>query len=135
MSSTIVWIEDDTPVIESVVRPLRRTGYNIEEMHSVSEVLGKVEVIRSSDLILLDLLLPLGTHEPYDNRYSGLHLLEELRSQHNVSVPVVLFTVLPVTEVWESRFDELGIAKYIQKPVLPSVLKAEVEDVLSRSSK
>ena len=50
----IVWIEDDTDIINDVVRPLERGGYLIERFYTVKEALDNIEKLRACDLISSD---------------------------------------------------------------------------------
>jgi DNA-binding response OmpR family regulator len=133
MPKNIVWIEDDAPIIEPVVRPLRNAGYQIVVYPTVSEALEAVEEMRTADLILLDMILPPGSSQQELGPYPGLFILRQLRKKHDVTTPVIAFTVVTRDRlVGELR--ELGVADVLNKPILPSELKQRVEEVLSSSS-
>ncbi|HBX68653.1 MAG TPA: hypothetical protein DEH25_04535 [Chloroflexi bacterium] len=130
MSKTIIWIEDDTDIIDPVVRPLELAGYNIVRLNTAHDALNAIDQIRSADLILLDMILRPGNTDREFSRYSGLDVLRELRSVHQIDNPVIAFTVVVRDEI-RQRLHELGVADIVRKPVRPSELKERVEHVLN----
>lgn len=129
MSKTIIWIEDDIEIIDPVVRPLERAGYQVVRLNTVKEVLDAIEKIRAADLVLLDMILRPGMEEHTFGRYPGLDILELLREKYAIEVPVVVLTVVDRPEV-RQRLNELGTAEIVRKPVRPSTLKEVVDGVL-----
>ena len=130
MPKTIIWIEDDTDIIDPVVRPLELAGYEIVRIPTAIEALEAVGQIKDADLILLDMILQPGNTDREFSRYSGLDILKELREKHKVGTPVVALTVVTRTEI-RQRLHEFNVADIIRKPVRPSQLKERVEAVLS----
>lgn len=135
MPKTIVWIEDDTDIIDPVVRPLERAGHRFLRLHSAQEALDALEEIRHADLILLDIIFPPANTLPHSfdqaegfSHYTGLHLLRELRQAHGVTTPVVVLTVVIRPEL-DTELHALDVADIIHKPVRPSELKRRVEAV------
>lgn len=135
MPKTIVWIEDDTDIIEPVVYPLKQAGYTIVPLRTVKEALDSIEQIRNADLILLDMLLPPGPLDTFPsgrkfNRFTGKQLLEELRMiYHLTDIPVIVLSVVHREEVLQ-ELKSLGVNEVLRKPIRPSVLKARVEEAL-----
>jgi CheY-like chemotaxis protein len=135
MSKTIVWIEDDTDIIEPVVHPLKQAGYRIVPLRTIKEVLDSIEQIRNADLILIDMLLPTGHLAELPsgrklNYYTGKELLEELREvYHMTDLPVIVLSVVHREEVFQ-QLKELSVIDVLRKPVRPSMLKARVEEAL-----
>lgn len=137
MPKTIVWIEDDTDIIDPVVKPLERAGHRFVRLHTAQEALNALDDIRQADLILLDIIFP-PAPSGFDqangfNQYTGLHLLRELREVHGVHLPVVVLTVVIRPEL-DKELEELNVADIIHKPVRPSELKQRVEAVWNVSS-
>ena len=134
MAKTIVWIEDDTDIIDPVVRPLERAGHRFIRLHSAHEALDAIEEMRRADLILLDIIFPPAqVPQGFDqangfNQYTGLHLLRQLRTVHGVTTPVVVLTVVIRPEL-DKELETLDVADIIHKPVRPSELKRRVEAV------
>jgi CheY-like chemotaxis protein len=128
MAKTIVWIDDDIDIIQPVTKLLEREGHRFLHFRTVSEALDNVGLIRSSDIILLDIILPSGKTDEDYGRYAGVELLEELRKQ-GIDTPVVAFTVVSNAKV-QRELHELGVKDIISKPALPSNLKESVDRAL-----
>ncbi len=124
----IVWIEDDTDIINDVVRPLERGGYAIERFYTVKEALDNIETLRACDLILLDLIIPPGETEERFGHYPGMYLLRTFRQKYQFEQPVIVLSVVADAEVFQD-LKELG-AEIENKPILPSKLKRLVEEAL-----
>ena len=129
MSKTIVWIEDDTDIIDPVVRPLELAGHRFVRLRNDKETLEAVNRIREADLILLDMILPPGQIDREFSRYPGLDVLRELREVHGLKTPVVALTVVTREEILQ-QLRELGAVDIVRKPVRPSELKERVKRVL-----
>lgn len=130
MSKKIVWIEDDIDVIYPLVRPLERAGYQITTFTNALDALNKIEELRQADLILLDLLFSPGFEGPNLGEYPGLGFLHKLRKEFQITVPVIVLSVIRREDILEKlrAFNDVHI---IHKPVLPSYLKEQVERALS----
>lgn len=124
----IIWIEDDTEIIDLVVRPLERSNYYVQRFYTVSDALEHVDMIAQSDLLLLDLIIPPGGTQRELGLYPGSKLLQILREENHIDVPVIVLSVVAD----EDLFDDLKKrgARILNKPILPSKLKAEVEEIL-----
>jgi CheY-like chemotaxis protein len=129
MSKKLVWIENDIGIIGRVVRPLEKAGHNITYIYTPEEALKSIDIIRGSDLILLDMIIrPYGDTKEI-GRYPGLSLLQEMREKYDINTPVVVLTVVNDKEIYK-QLRELDVKDIIPKPVLPSELKRRVEQVL-----
>lgn len=124
----IVWIEDDTDIINDVVRPLERGGYLIERFYSVKDALDHLDALRACDLILLDLIIPPGETEEHFGHYPGMQLLRKFRTEFELKQPVIVLSVVADVEVFQD-LKELS-AEIENKPILPSKLKRLVEEAL-----
>ena len=125
----IAWIEDDIDIIDPVVRPLVQDGHDFIRIRTIREALTSVPLIRTCDLILLDMIIPPGDTEGDYGTYSGISLLKRLREEHDVWIPVVVFSVVDPSKV-KDQLAEWNVAGYIRKPALPSELKEAVDVVL-----
>lgn len=130
MARTIAWIEDDIDIIEPVVEMLKRDGFQIERFRSVGEALDKIDALRGSDLILLDILLSQGEAQGDYGRYSGITLLKELQERHGLQTPVVVLSVITNRDA-RRQLQALGVEDIITKPVLPSELRDRVRKALA----
>lgn len=131
MGHVIAWIEDDTDIIDPVVSLLEREGHRFIRIRSIGEALDKVEIIRNCDLVLLDVIVPLGGVDRQYTRYAGRDLLRELREVHKITTPVVVLSVVSNPEV-QRELEGLQVSDIVKKPVLPSRLKERVEQALER---
>lgn len=134
MDKTIVWIEDDTDVIDAVVRPLERAGHQIIRLHTVREAFDAMDTIRQSDLILLDMALP-PADMPYETNeehalppYTGLSFLHQLRQASDFETPVVVLTDLRCPQL-KRALQVLEVADIIYMPIRPSELYRRIEAV------
>lgn len=133
MSKTIIWIEDDYDIIEPVVYPLRKAGYQIVNIPTTKEASEKLEDLRQADLILLDMFLPKGTGGKDFGAYPGRKFLQELRTEHQIETPIVVFTVLSDEELLKD-LESLGANGIVRKPIRSSLLKDYIENVLQKHS-
>lgn len=129
----IAWIDDDIEIIDPVIQPLVRDGHEITKIRTIRDALDSAEVLRTCDLILVDMLLPAGDLDEDFGYYSGVPLLRRLREEHGVATPVIVFSVVDPDRVREG-LDPLNVAGYVRKPALPSELKTAVDAVLGAQS-
>jgi CheY-like chemotaxis protein len=105
--TTILWIEDEIHNMLALDKMLNKRGINIVKARSKSEAIEKLS--SSFDLILLDLILPLGIQDPLLNTYkpdicepyenlAGLSILRMLRKE-SCSVPIFVFTIVNDVEI------------------------------------
>jgi CheY-like chemotaxis protein len=134
LSRKIVWIEDDTDVLDPTVKPLRDMGFTIQEYRTYAEADANIEVLRKCDLILLDLILPPG-NSTIKGEYLGLKLLRRLRKDLKVKTPIIVYSVVANAHevVHLEELEELE-AVPLTKTVRPSKLKAQVLEALGLSS-
>ena len=100
--TTILWIEDEIYNNQALEKLLNKRGINIVKARSKSEAVNKFST--RFDLILLDLILPqytqnpfIDTNELYEN-FTGLSLLRMLVKE-NYSVPIFVFTIVNDVEI------------------------------------
>jgi DNA-binding response OmpR family regulator len=117
---TSVLIVDDEPAIrESLAFALKRDGFQIAEAASLREAQQRIE---GADLIVLDLVLPDG---------NGLEFLRSLRAQSDV--PVIVLTSRD-EETDRVVGLEMGADDYVLKPFSPREVTARVRAVLRRAA-
>ena len=98
---TILVVEDDTDVRESIREVLEDAGYHVATAANGKEGLDRLECARPS-LILLDLMMPV---------MSGPELLAILQ-QRGSDVPVVV-----VSAYCDHADESAGVSGFISKPV------------------
>jgi CheY-like chemotaxis protein len=145
-SVRIAWVEDDTPIIEPVVFQLKRANYHIDRYGSYSEALRNRDVIFASQLILLDIIIPVGDVEAkladasLDDPYLGFRLVRTLYVNGIDSgrkLPPVLILSAAVTgeliERFQKEFEGKVTVAYLRKPALPTTLKEKVDALLAKT--
>lgn len=120
MASVLV-VEDEPAIAESLVYSLRREGYGVESAGTLSEAETKMA---EADLVILDLMLPDG---------SGFDLLAELRRLD--SPPAVIILSSRDHEADRVAGLETGADDYVTKPFSPREVVARVRAVLRRTSR
>jgi CheY-like chemotaxis protein len=130
MPKEIAWIEDDIDIISPVVRPLELDGYQFLKFRNATDADNAIEQIRRSDLVLLDMLLPVGQKGQDIEDYEGLRLLRDWRKAYKTKFPpVVAFTVITSDRI-VSELRQLKVAGIVGKPVRPSELKKYLLKIL-----
>jgi len=105
LDRTIVVIDDDLRVLESLVNLLTSFGYSAESYQSAEQFLGSDALSRTS-CIITDVEM---------RRMSGLGLLQYLKNS-NCTVPVIIITGKPSTRS-EAFYLESGAVGFFRKPV------------------
>ncbi len=116
---SVLIVEDETAIAESLVYALRRDGFSVAHKKTLQDAMS---VMDACDLIVLDLMLPDG---------SGFDLLSRLRGL-GLATPVIVLT---------SRDDEAdrvaglegGADDYVVKPFSPREVVARIRAVLRRT--
>jgi DNA-binding response OmpR family regulator len=127
MPQTILIVEDDSDIAESLVYNLKREGYRTIVAESGEKGLRIALDGRSTpSLILLDLMLP---------GMTGMELCRRLRREEATEkVPVIMLTA-KAAEVDKVAGLELGADDYIVKPFSTKEVIARVRAVLRRIEK
>ncbi len=125
-SRLIVYIEDDTEMIDLVTLILNRRGYLVKGAHGGRQGLDLVQK-EPPDLILLDLMMP---------DLDGWDLYQQLKANEATKdIPVIIITAKAQAI---DRVLGLHIAKvedYISKPFRPQELIESIEKVLTSKNK
>lgn len=106
MLKTILIIEDDTFLQRLETTKLKKEGYNILTAVNSVEAFKMIELNKTVDLILLDLLLP---------EVDGFAILEKIRKIDTTkNTPVIVFSNLS-EEKDVSRAKKLGASEFMVK--------------------
>ena len=124
MPYTIMVVEDDADINQLLARILRQANYQVTQAFSGSEAALRLSQ-ETPDLILLDLMLP---------GMSGEALLEKLRSEDALNVPVLVLSARNAVSDKVSLLKR-GADDYITKPFEPEELLARIEASLRRAGK
>ena len=119
MSRTLLVVEDERPLAETLRFNLELEGYRVRTAEDGVEGLSMARALQP-DLVLLDLMLP---------RLDGLDVLRGIR-EHS-QAPVLLLTAR-TSEADRVRGLDLGADDYITKPFSLAELKARVRVHLRR---
>lgn len=119
----ILVVDDEASVVEVVSLYLQREGFQVRVAQNGRSAL---EAIREKlpALVVLDLMLP---------EIDGLAILQTLRQQADLNVPVIMLTARR-QETDRIYGLELGADDYVTKPFSPAELVSRVKAVLRRSS-
>lgn len=120
--ATLLVVEDEKAVRDSIVAYFEDSGYRILEAANGTEGLAMFEQSRP-DLVICDLRMP---------GMDGLHLLNRIMETTDETPVIVVSGAGVMTDVVEAL--RLGAADYLMKPVVDlSVLEHSVERALERS--
>lgn len=129
----IIWIDDNHYIMKPVIFPLQQAGHLILDYRTPAEARENIRELRSADLILLDMLLPDDQEKSEASLYYGEKFFKELRDVHNITAPIVAFTVMTDNSLMD-KLKALGAADILHKPIRPSELKTRIEAVLAKQS-
>ena len=116
----ILIVEDDLTFATMMQTWLRKKGFDVDRVSSISAAARQLTDTPSFDLILSDLRLP---------DHDGLFLLEWMR-KHNRRIPFIVMT--SYAEVQNAVLAmKTGASDYIAKPVQPDILLQKIRDALS----
>ncbi len=132
MHSTIVWIDDDTYVYDELIEPLKEE-YDVIYLHTAKEVLDSLDLIRSANLLIVDMIIPEGPGVLKFGHYTGLEVLETLKREYQIAMPVIVLSVVDRQNI-EDVLDPLGVDIVLQKPVLGSELMDAVQQIMGHAS-
>lgn len=106
MKKTILVVEDDLAIRESLIELLEQEGYASVAAANGQQALEQLRRPLAIDLILLDLMMPI---------MDGRIFLQRLRAEHSTTlrdVPVVLLTA-----AGDRATDVDGVSTIIKKPI------------------
>lgn len=116
----ILIVEDDLTFATMMQTWLRKKGFDVDRVSSVSAAARQLTDTPNFDLILSDLRLP---------DHDGLFLLEWMR-KNNLRIPFIVMT--SYAEVQNAVLAmKTGASDYIAKPVQPDILLQKIRNALS----
>jgi two-component system response regulator ChvI len=115
-------VDDEKDIVGWLKQSLSAAGYVVGEAYDGLQALEAVAA-GPPDLILLDMKMP---------RLDGRGVLRRLRRQPETSqIPVIILSAHPVTSVDErSRLADLGVRRFLHKPVTMEQLVAAIQEQL-----
>ncbi len=118
----ILLLEDDISLIDGLSYSLKKNGYEIEVVRTVSDAIKKLPYIDKYQLLILDITLPDGT---------GFDICERVRRQGSI-VPIIFLTASD-EEVNIIRGLDCGGDDYITKPFKLGELFSRIRALLRRT--
>ena len=118
----ILLLEDDAGLIDGLCYSLKKNGFDVEPVRTVSEILKLLVQIDRYDLLILDVTLPDGT---------GFEVCEKVRNQ-NTRIPIIFLTASD-EEVNVIRGLDTGGDDYITKPFKLGELCSRIRALLRRA--
>lgn len=117
---TILLAEDDCGLAFALMDFFEANGLIVIPVADGGEVVAQYRKVKS-DLLLLDVQLP---HK------SGLEIMEEIRTDDRLT-PIIIMTGSEFSEEKQVKGYELGAVNYLQKPILPQAVLAQIKNILS----
>jgi len=121
--ATILLLEDDPAIANTVQFALRREGFTVEHRAWLAEARERLRAAPAPELLILDIGLPDG---------NGLDLCRELRAGLLKHLPVIMLSARS-EEMDRVLGLELGADDYLAKPFSPRELVARVRALLRRA--
>jgi two-component system catabolic regulation response regulator CreB len=123
LTTTLLLLEDDPAIADTVVFALKREGYAVEHRAWMAEARERLRQAPAPELLILDIGLPDG---------HGLDLCRELRAGPLAHLPVIVLSARS-EEMDRVLGLELGADDYLAKPFSPRELVARVRALLRRA--
>ena len=118
-SKTILLVDDDNEIIESMRTVLEAKGYRVMVARDGNAGLTVAER-ENPDLVILDMMMP---------KKSGFLVLEKLRSRPGGLIPTIMITGNEGSR-HRAYAEMLGVRDYIRKPFAMEKLVRSVERVM-----
>lgn len=118
---TLLLVDDDPMVVESLGPLLERSGFHVLTASDGEEALGKVQS-HHPDVIVMDVLMP---------RMNGREVLRRMRKL-NIWIPAILLTQVGEASERAVALEE-GADDYLNKPFHSQELLARIHAVLRRA--
>jgi sigma-B regulation protein RsbU (phosphoserine phosphatase) len=118
----ILVVDDDVRNRDVLARLLERKGYSVQQAENGEEALDMLRQAEGPfDLVLLDIVMPV---------MNGWETLQRLKADEFLrSTPVIMISGLGETDA-VVRCLELGAEDFVQKPFVPTILKARVASTI-----
>ncbi len=124
LSRTILLVDDDPEIVESMRTVLENRGYRIFVARDGNAGLAMAER-EQPDLIILDMMMP---------RKSGFLVLEKLKSRPGGMIPTIMITANEGSR-HRAYAEFLGVKDYIRKPFAMDKLVRSVDRLLGLATR
>lgn len=128
MAQKILIIDDDPDLVLAARMPLEKAGYEVHEAGDSSAGLAAVDQVQP-DLIILDVMMD--THTAGFQLALSLHG-PDAKPEHQ-AIPIIILSAVHQTTPLRFGPDEdyLPVNAFLEKPLKPQALLAEVNKLLS----
>src|SRR5688572_16471264 len=116
MAASVLVVDDDDDLRETVVRLLRVHKYEVEEAYDGTSALARLETL-DPDLLLMDIHMP---------GMTGIDVLEAMRARGDVR-PVIIMSGAGTIEL-AVKATRLGAMDFLEKPARIERLLVSVEN-------
>ena len=129
MSQKILIVDDDPDVVLALRMPLESAGYEVQDAPSQATGLAAVDTFKP-DLIILDVMM--------DTHTAGFQFAQKLHGPtappEHKAIPILMVTAVHQTTPLRFGPDEdyLPVDGFIDKPIDPDMLLAEVARLLEK---
>ena len=125
-------IDDDRDIVESLSIILRANGYEVQAQYNDENAVENV-ALYNPDLIILDVMFP-------ENSAAGFEIARSLkRNDKLIKIPIIMLSAVNERGIYVGRFSNqdiedtwLPVSLFIDKPVQPSELLAQVAAMLNK---
>jgi DNA-binding NtrC family response regulator len=124
MMKTILLVDDELDILNSIGEILTRFGYQVIAKPDAREALAVVRQGAKIDLVITDYRMP---------GMDGLEFLNALRIE-NASVPVIILTAYGAVESYLKSLS-LGVFEYLNKPIKAKELGRIVQAALDSAGR
>lgn len=117
MEGRVLVVDDDANNRDVLARTLEKKGYTTVQAENGVEALRLLKEDETIDVVLMDILMP---------EMNGWEALQRLKADETLKIiPVIMISGLGESDA-VVRCLELGAEDYVQKPFVPTILKARV---------
>ena len=125
----IAWVDDTAYKCGPLLVNLEQLGHKVVTYSTLVAAVGSIEEIRSADVMLIEPTIPPGRESIGSDLASGMDFLNFFEAMGGMP-PTIILTVANIKKLEEDA-QLLGVRCCFRKPVLPSVLKRVVEEILA----
>jgi len=127
-------IDDDRDIVESLSIVLKANGFEVAAQYDDEDVVANVKKF-GPDLIILDVMFP-------ENSSAGFNIAREIKKEDDLSkIPVIMLSAINERGIYIGQFSSqdvdsewLPVSVFLDKPVAPKELLAQVKSMLEKSS-
>ena len=127
-------IDDDRDIVESLSMVLKANGFEVAAQYNDEDVVANVKKF-GPDLIILDVMFP-------ENSSAGFNIAREIKKEDDLSkIPVIMLLAINERGIYIGQFSSqdvdsewLPVSVFLDKPVAPEELLAQVKSMLEKSS-